>query len=203
MEPLRIAGIALGAYLMGSIPSAYVVGRLQSGIDIRHSGEGNVGARNVFHEVGPKWGIVVFLMDFGKGAIVALLFVNGPTYELAVAAVFLIIGHAYPVWLRFVGGKGLAAAGGFAAALMPWSTLAGGLASGVVWLATHRFLPTLITVTVLAIVLAPLTGVEWPVIGVVIGGFLVVAAKRIIDEPRMRRIEATTGWDRVHGGSHP
>ena len=201
LQPLMIASIALGAYLVGSIPSAYAVGRLRSGIDIRRSGEGNVGARNVFHEVGPGWGVVVFGLDFGKGAVVALPFVDGPVHRLAVAAVFLIIGHAYPIWLGFVGGKGLAAAGGFAAASMPWAVLLGGAVSGVVWLTTRRFLPTVVTAAVLAFLTAPLTGVEWPVIGVVLGAFLLVAVKRVIDEPRMRAIEAETGWDRVGGGT--
>ena len=58
------------AYLIGSIPSAYLVSRWVAGIDIRVAGEGNVGARNAYHVVGPMWGVVVFLMDVTKGGIV-------------------------------------------------------------------------------------------------------------------------------------
>ena len=69
------------------------------------------------------------------------------------------------------------------------------------WLLTHRFLPTVVAMAVVTFLAAPLTGGEWPVIGVALGAFVLVALKRVIDEPRMRRIEAETGWDRVHGGS--
>jgi glycerol-3-phosphate acyltransferase PlsY len=200
-EALAVAGIAAGAYLVGSFPSAYLVGRLRRGIDVRRAGEGNVGARNVFHEVGPAWGILVFGLDFGKGAAVALALQNGSAVRLAVAGAFLVLGHAYPVWLGFVGGKGLATAGGFAAALMPVAALLGGAASGLVWLATRRFLPTVVTVIVLAFGLAPVTGVDWAVVAAALTGFVLTAIKRMVDEPRMRRIEAETGWDRARGGT--
>lgn len=192
---------ALVAYALGSIPTAYLVGKLVRGIDVREAGEGNVGARNAFHEVGHRWGVVVFAVDIGKGAAVALLYGRSPLWQLAVAALFLVLGHAYPVWLRFVGGKGLACAGGFTIALFPWAALIGGAASGAVWLITHRFLPTLVTVTVVAFAVAPLLGGELPALGVALGAFLVVALKRVIDEPRMRHIEEGTGWDRARGGS--
>ena len=196
-----VVGTALVAYALGSIPTAYLVGKLARGIDLREAGEGNVGARNAFHEVGHGWGLAVFAVDIAKGAAVALLFARSPLWQLAVAGSFLILGHAYPVWLGFVGGKGLASAGGFTIALFPWAALIGGAASGAVWLLTHRFLPTLVTVTVVAFAVAPVTGGELPVIGVALGTFVLVALKRVVDEPRMRRIEARTGWDRVHGGS--
>jgi len=196
-----VVSTALVAYALGSIPTAFLVGKLARGIDVRQAGEGNVGARNAFHEVGHRWGLVVFTVDIAKGAGVALLFGRSPIWQLGVAAFFLVLGHAYPVWLGFVGGKGLACAGGFTIALFPWAALIGGAVSGVVWLVTHRFLPTLVAVTVVTLAVAPLTGGELPVIGVALGAFLVVALKRVVDEPRMRRIEARTGWDRVHGGS--
>lgn len=196
-----VVGTALVAYALGSLPTAFLVGRLVRGIDLREAGEGNVGARNAFHEVGHRWGLLVFAVDMAKGAAVALLYGQAPLWQLGVAVLFLVLGHAYPVWLRFVGGKGLACAGGLTIALFPWAALVGGVVSGMVWLATRRFLPTLVAVTVVAFVAAPFTGGEWPVIGVALGAFALVALKRVLDEPRMRRIEAATGWDRVHGGS--
>ena len=192
---------ALVAYALGSIPTAYLVGRLVRGVDLRRAGEGNVGARNAFHEVGPGWGVAVTAVDIGKGAAVALLYGRSPLWQLGVAAAFLVIGHAYPVWLRFVGGKGLASAGGLLIALFPWAALIGAGACGAAWLLTHRFLPTVVAMAVVTFLAAPFTGGEWPVIGVALGAFVLVALKRVIDEPRMRRIEAETGWDRVHGGS--
>ncbi len=202
MNPaLTVLSTALVAYALGSFPTAYLVGRLARGIDLRREGEGNVGARNAFHEVGPWWGVAVTAVDMGKGAGVALLYGRSPLWQLAVGAAFLVIGHAYPVWLRFVGGKGLACAGGFTVALFPWSALVAAGATGVAWLLTRRFLPTLVTMAVLVFALAPLFGYELPVIGVALGAFALVALKRVLDEPRMRRIEAETGWDRVRGGS--
>jgi glycerol-3-phosphate acyltransferase PlsY len=195
------AGTALVAYALGSFPTAFLVGRLTRGIDVRTEGEGNVGARNVFHEVGAGWGMAVSAVDMGKGAGVALLYGRSPLWQLGTAAAFLVIGHAYPVWLGFVGGKGVACAGGFAIALFPWSALVAAGATLVVWLITHRFLPTLITMTVLTFACAPVFGYPVAVMGVALGAFALVALKRVIDEPRMRRIEAETGWDRVQGGT--
>jgi glycerol-3-phosphate acyltransferase PlsY len=200
-EALIAVGIAVGAYLIGSFPSAYLVGKYRSGLDIRTAGEGNVGARNVFHEVGKPWGVAVWALDVAKGAAVAIPLQGGQIWRLAIAVAFLILGHAYPIWLGFVGGKGLAAAGGFTAALMPLAAVMAGAVCGVVWLVTRRFLPTVVTVVVLTFVFAHFTGVRWSIMGVALGGFVLTAIKRIIDEPRMRRIEAATGWDRTTGGS--
>lgn len=194
-------GVAAVGYLIGSVPVAYLVGRFVAGMDIREAGEGNVGARNVFHEVGAAWGIVVFAGDFGKGAAIALLFREQPLWQLTLAAVAMILGHAFPVWLGFVGGKGLAAAGGLTAALMPAGTLIGVGAAGPVWLATRRFLPTVVVAIVGTFLVAPFTGTRWPVMGVALAAFVAVAVKRVLDEPRMREIEARTGWDRSRGGS--
>ena len=194
-------GIAVLAYLAGSIPAAYLVARAAGGVDIRRVGEGNAGARNVFHEVGTAPGLVVFAVDIAKGAVVGLAFGSGPLWQTALAGVFLVIGHAFPVWLGFVGGKGLAAAGGFSIALMPWAALAGTVAAVLAWPVTRRFLPTLVPAVVVMFVAAPFTGVAWPVIGAALGTFVLVGAKRAVDEPRMRRIEAETGWDRAAGGT--
>ncbi len=103
--------------------------------------------------------------------------------------------------MRFVGGKGLASAGGFAAALLPWAALIGMVIGGVVWLATWRFLPTVVAVVVTMFVAAPFTGSHWSTIGLALGVFVLVGAKRYLDDPRMREVEARTGWNRERGGS--
>jgi glycerol-3-phosphate acyltransferase PlsY len=192
---------ALIAYLIGSIPAAFLAGRLAGGIDVRRAGEGNAGARNVFHEVGPQWGVAVFVADFGKGLAVALLFGGDPLWQLAVAGVFVVVGHAYPVWMRFIGGKGLASAIGFMVGLLPLGAAVGATAAGVTWLLTWRFLPTTVVAIVVTFLAAPLTGASWGAIGVALGVFVPVALKRLADEERMREIEERTGWDRSRGGS--
>ncbi len=189
---------ALG-YLIGSLPIAYVVGRFASGVDVRVAGEGNVGARNVFHVVGPGWGIAAFVGDFAKGAAVAALFRTSPDWQLAVATTAAVVGHGYPVWLRFVGGKGLSLAGGVAAVLMPLGVLVGISAAGIAWLLTRRFLPTTVVVIVVSIVSGPLLGASIATATLVVWLFAITGAKRAADEARMRRIEAATGWDRSRG----
>lgn len=186
-------------YLIGSIPGAYLIGRAVADVDVRTEGEGNVGARNVFHVVGSRWGIVVFLADFAKGAVVAAIFLGQPTWQLALAGAAVFIGHAYPVWLGFIGGKGLSTIAGFATVLMPLAVLCGAAAAGVVWLATRRFLPCTVTAIVVAIVSAPLVGVSVATVGIVLGLFVLASVKRALDESRMRAIEARTGWDRTRG----
>ena len=202
MERLATAGLtALVAYGLGSVPAAYLVGRAVGHLDIRTEGEGNVGARNVFHEVGWKWGVAVFAADCGKGAAAALLYRDAPVWQLVLAAFFLLVGHAYPVWLGFVGGKGLASALGFGIALMPEAGFVAVAAGGMIYGVTRRFLPSIVVAAPALFISAPFTGAEWPTIVISFGAFLLVALKRVIDEPRMRRIEEETGWDRARGGS--
>ena len=105
------------AYLIGSFPTGYVVGQLR-GIDIRKAGSGNVGATNVTRVLGKQYGYPVFVVDFCKGLIPALLAsviarrcgldAFGTDICIAVAGIFSVVGHSFPVWLGFKGGKGVA-----------------------------------------------------------------------------------------------
>jgi acyl phosphate:glycerol-3-phosphate acyltransferase len=141
--PLVIAVIALLAYLLGSIPFGLLVGRSQ-GIDIREHGSKNIGATNVWRVMGKKYGLFTFACDLGKGWIaVALgqwiaahwavrvelphmherfdLFDQG--YAGITAAIGCILGHNFPVWLRFKGGKGVATSLGVIFGMMPLAAL--------------------------------------------------------------------------------
>lgn len=194
-------GIAVIAYLIGSIPASFLIARFVRGEDVREIGEGNAGARNVFHEVGRGWGIATFLADLGKGALVAVLFGGSSTSQLLLAGTFVFLGHAYPVWLGFVGGKGLATVGGFSVVLIPWAALIGGAGAGLAWTLSRRFLPTVVVAIVAAIVSAPLVGYRMVLVASILGLFVLTGIKRGLDEPRMRRVEARTGWDRLNGGT--
>lgn len=116
--------IFLGAYLLGSFPSGYLIGRAR-GIDIRRQGSGNIGATNVLRVLGRKWGYLCFAMDIGKGAaavwlaklVAAPALGLDPTWAAILAAVAALLGHTFPVWLGFKGGKGIATSGGIAIAL--------------------------------------------------------------------------------------
>jgi glycerol-3-phosphate acyltransferase PlsY len=118
--------VALGAYLIGSIPSGYLVGLIK-GVDLRKAGSGNIGATNALRVLGKKWGYLVFAADIFKGWLSVML-----AYLLAsrfapdqvviagiLAAFFAVIGHNFPVWLGFKGGKGIATSAGIMIALFP------------------------------------------------------------------------------------
>jgi glycerol-3-phosphate acyltransferase PlsY len=193
--------IAVVAYLVGSIPSAYIVGRLVSGIDIRVSGEGNVGARNAYHVVGHGWGVAVCLLDAAKGGAVAVALRDRPTWQLMLGGVAVIAGHGFPIWLGFVGGKGVATASGFGIALFLPAAVLGGASAGAVFAVTRRFLPTLVAAIVGTLAAAMLLGAGAITLGIVVTLFALTGLKRALDEPRMREIEASTGWDRTAGGT--
>jgi len=126
-EALAIAIIIIGAYLLGSIPSAYIAGRLRKGIDIRQVGSRNMGAMNVFYNVGVASGLLVLFADIGKGAAAIALaqWLADSNLVMFFAGATAVIGHNFPVWLGFKGGKGGAPLIGTLIYLMPWGILIG------------------------------------------------------------------------------
>ena len=123
-----VIAIVIG-YLFGSFPSAYLAGRLRKRMDIRKVGSRNMGAMNVFYQVGPADAALVTLADLGKGvaAILMMRWLLGKDlispFDLltGVTATAAIIGHIFPVFLKFRGGKGAATAIGVLIFLMPWA----------------------------------------------------------------------------------
>ena len=109
--------LILIGYLIGSLPIGYLLTQGTRGIDLRRVGSGNVGAANVYRTSGLGIAISVMLADAGKGAA-AVLLGGGGTGSVA-AGVAAVIGHVYPVWLRFRGGKGVATASGAFGVLSP------------------------------------------------------------------------------------
>ena len=120
--------LSLLGYLLGSFPAGYVAGRL-AGIDIRTVGSGNIGATNVLRVLGKRWGYAVFFIDALKGfAAVRLAFLllqfwpaaKPFTVQLTIlTGVMCIVGHNFPVWLGFKGGKGVATSAGVLFGLLP------------------------------------------------------------------------------------
>src|SRR6516165_1734850 len=106
--------LLVGSYLLGSIPFGYLAGRL-AGIDIRQAGSGNVGATNVTRALGKAYGYPVFALDVLKGLAAVRISMavaerteTFPEIVGMVAAVLPVIGHSFPIWLGFKGGKGVA-----------------------------------------------------------------------------------------------
>ena len=111
------------AYLIGSIPGAYIVTRLVTGKDIRKLGEGNAGARNVYREVGFLAAIPVAIIDVGKGVaavMIAKFALDALPLFVVLAGLAAVAGHIWSVYLRFTGGNGLSPTIGVLAILMPW-----------------------------------------------------------------------------------
>lgn len=110
-------------YLAGSVPFAYLLAR-RVGIDVRRSGSGNVGAANVLRTTGAWRGVAAMALDVAKGilAVVVAGVTTGGPGAVAASGAAAVVGHIYPVWLRFHGGKGVAVAAGVFAVLTPLAT---------------------------------------------------------------------------------
>jgi glycerol-3-phosphate acyltransferase PlsY len=123
-----VIAIVIG-YLLGSFPSAYLAGRLEKGVDIREVGSRNMGAMNVLYQVGLMEAVLVTLADLGKGvgAILLVRWLSGSPlispfdFLTGLTGAAAIIGHIFPVFLKFRGGKGAATAIGILLFLMPWA----------------------------------------------------------------------------------
>ena len=127
--------ILLG-YAVGSVPFAFLLAR-RAGIDVRVAGSGNVGAANVLRTSGTPLGVTVMALDISKGVatVLAAYAAAGSPRTMAAAGAAAVIGHIYPVWLRFHGGKGVAVAAGAFAVLAPVATLiAAAVFFSTVWL---------------------------------------------------------------------
>jgi glycerol-3-phosphate acyltransferase PlsY len=121
--------IAVVAYLLGSIPFGYLLVRVFRGEDVRHSGSGNIGATNVARS-SPVLGLLTLSLDASKGGAAVLIAArfqtSGALYSIeSLAALFAILGHLFPVWLKFRGGKGVATALGSFVIIAPKSILCG------------------------------------------------------------------------------
>ena len=144
----------LGAYLLGSMPFSYLVAR-RKGVDVRRVGSGNVGATNVMRNVGRAAGLIAFALDAAKGAVAAWCWPVSWSRRGRCRrwrAVMAVLGHMYPVWLRFRGGKGVATGAGAFLPLVPLAT-AGALIAFALALALTRYvsLGSIIGSTMLAV----------------------------------------------------
>ncbi len=159
---LIFATVALVSYLLGSIPAGYLAGRV-AGIDIRHAGSGNIGATNVMRVLGKRYGYPVFIVDFLKGLIAVSLSIliekraqplSVPTELIGIiAAISCVIGHSFPVWLSFKGGKGVATSMGGLFGLMPFVALIG----VAVWVITFQVTRYVLVASMTATLAVPIS----------------------------------------------
>ena len=170
-------------YLLGSLPTAYLVAQRAGGafVDIRLAGDGNAGAANIGRLLGSRWGVLVGAVDIVKGAVPVLFFnalagswdtVSGLGLLSGVAA---IGGHVWPVWLRFRGGRGAATAVGVTAAVLTGPVLLVALPALAILWRTRSTTLTLAFVYVSSIILGKiLFDVSWGIICYCVGLFIVV-----------------------------
>ncbi|MDO9541968.1 MAG: glycerol-3-phosphate 1-O-acyltransferase PlsY [Kiritimatiellia bacterium] len=159
-KTVLIIGTTSLAYLIGAIPSGYLLARLK-GVDIRKVGSGNIGATNVYRCVGKSWGILTFVLDFLKGYLPTTVFpmfivhwsneFSGLSLSLLCGGL-AVIGHNWPVYLRFRGGKGMATGAGALSGFAPLAILIG-LVSWLIVFATTRYvsLASIFTALIIAV----------------------------------------------------
>ena len=154
-----IISVAL-AYLLGSVPFAYVAGRLIKGQDIRQEGDRNPGANNAYRIIGPRVGVIVGALDVAKGAVAVVIAnaIAGTTEAAMGAGLSVVVGHNWPIFLKFKGGRGAASAVGVFLALV-WQVA---LPLGVVGFIVLKTLKS--TTAAVAIIMIPMALLVWLVL---------------------------------------
>ena len=184
------------AYVLGSVPAAYIAGKAMKGVDLRTVGSGNLGATNVYRTLGWKVALIVLLFDAAKGALPVVLFPNWfdavpPTQWAIGYGLAAIIGHVRPVFLLWKGGgKGVATAAGVFLALAPMAMgVAVAVWLGVLLVSGYVSLASLVGAALLAIILVVTEGIRSPIaiVGVVLAAFVFFTHRANIG--RLRRGE--------------
>lgn len=175
----ELAVVAFG-YLAGSIPFAFLLAR-RRGVDLRHAGSGNVGAANVLRTSGVPDAVIAFVLDAAKGAVAVLVAQRLSTEPATPVAGGLasIIGHIYPVWLGFRGGKGVATAGGVFVVLVP---AAAGIAAVVfalaIWVTRYISVGSMAAAVTLAVTTAAMDVAAAVTVGTAIAAVIIIHRHR-------------------------
>lgn len=177
------------AYLLGSIPFGYLIVRKKLGDDIRQTGSGGTGATNVSRRAGKGAGVITLVLDASKGSL-AVLIAKGLTPNLdwiiAAAATAVIVGHMFPVWLGFRGGKGVATAVGVFLILAPVALLCAGIIFvAIVWLTRYVSLGSITAAATIplfvwlqSVFVEPMAELKSLLIAAIVGAVLIVFAHR-------------------------
>jgi glycerol-3-phosphate acyltransferase PlsY len=125
----------VAAYFLGSIPTSWLVVKLVTGKDLRELGSGNLGATNLYRQLGWKWAIPAAIIDVAKGAIPVLVFApaaGGGPLLAALLGMTAVLGHVFSVFVKFKGGKGVATGAGVMLGFAPWAVLASAALWGLI-----------------------------------------------------------------------
>jgi glycerol-3-phosphate acyltransferase PlsY len=178
---LRPLLVIIIAYLLGSIPFGYLIVRRKVGDDIRHSGSGGTGATNVSRRAGKAAGIFTLLLDALKGSAAVLIAktVGGEDWVIAAAAIAVLVGHIFPVWLGFRGGKGVATGAGVFLVLAPVAVLcAGVIFLAIVFSTRYVSLGSMLGAAAIPLFVWLLSDSRPLLIAAVLGALLIVFAHR-------------------------
>ena len=188
---MKPALIVLFSYLLGSIPFGYLIVRLRLGADVRETGSGGTGATNVSRRAGKVAGVLTLILDALKGAaavvLASKLLESDPRVDwwIAASAIAVIVGHIFPVWLGFRGGKGVATGVGVFLALTPWIVLVAGVLFLIIVLFTRYVslgsIVAAITIPCLVLVrhlIEPIAGFPSLITATAVGALLIVFAHR-------------------------
>jgi acyl phosphate:glycerol-3-phosphate acyltransferase len=187
---VRIAVVLFLAYLSGSIPTAVLISKHVRRVDIRSIGDGNMGARNTFHQIGPKFGITVAIIDFSKGALPVLLahLLGLSSGWQMLTGILAIAGHDFPVFAGFKGGQGTATSLGTMMVLFPVPTAIGLIVYGTLYLIIRNSNISCGTGGgIIAAILA--FSQNWPLLIYAVGVFVFIPVKLLLDHPRREAIE--------------
>ena len=161
--------VFLLSYLCGSLPSGYIIGRL-NGIDIRKYGSHNIGATNVRRVLGRDWSFICFFLDFFKGYLPVVIIGHrfggtlaiGAAMGAIIAAIGTILGHVFPVWLHFKGGKGVATSLGALSGIALLPVIVGGL----VWLVVFEIRRIVSLASMAAVVAVAVSALAFRLLGI-------------------------------------
>ncbi len=193
---LIFPGLLLSGYLVGSIPFSAVITRWRTGQDLFEVGEGNVGARNVWHIVGPVWGVAAGLLDAFKGWLtyqISSAVVHATVPGILLAGFGVAVGHQFPLFWGGHGGKGLATIEGFLLGLALVPALAGLAVLGVM-LAVTRDANFSIIFGPLAIIVTAIVLHEPVAVFAAVGFGILVGLKKLFDLPHERRVWHQHPW---------
>jgi|SRR5208283_1618362 len=189
---IGIITLFIFAYLLGSTPTALIIAKRFKSLDIRSVGDGNMGAHNTFHEIGPRFGVLVAIVDFFKGVIpvfVAHVLGLGLAWQM-IAGILAILGHDFPVFAKFQGGQGTATSLGTMLVLFTLPTIIGLISCGIIFLIIKNFN---ISLAIGGAIIALVLGIshQWILLAYAVPVFLFILLKLLIDSPRRKAIEMT------------
>ena len=179
------------AYLIGGVPFGLLLVRLKTGADVRQTGSGNIGATNVLRTAGRTLGVLTLLLDAGKG-VFAVWFADrmtgGDVFWMSAAAMAVLLGHAFPLWLKFRGGKAVASFVGAFAYLAPLPMLAVILLFvAVTWRTRYLSLGSVIAAGLLPLACWMILHLDWPVVAVSVGAAVLVVYRHLGNLDRIRQ----------------